>query len=197
MRLPHRLTTPKPESQTMTVPAHYDHFCTVISKGPATGHLETVTMVAALSGGQADPADVSRWWNQWQALRAALKNAHAPMVNVAKFLAPSDAPTVPLVPMMTPFDSGRQARQEQLLADMGKIPPSTDGIRDGSFSKDHVELLAVFLYKDPATPVDLLKKLFDREGVLWPGFNDAEVEMMRTAAKAEISRAQRQVPLAN
>jgi hypothetical protein len=82
----------------MTTPRHYDHFCNVISHGPATGHRETIAMVMKLSGGSADPNVVSEWWNQWQSLRDALK-AKAQKPDLGRLLGAIPAGPAP-VPMM-------------------------------------------------------------------------------------------------
>ena len=68
---------------------HYPHFCTVISKGPATGLQDTAEMVMGLSCGQADPDQIAVWWAQWQLLRQAMRDNH-PMVKLAAALCPGD-----------------------------------------------------------------------------------------------------------
>lgn len=79
------MTDPSP------LPEHYEHFCTVISKGPATELLETVGMVMDLSNGMANPLQVGQWWHMWRAMRQAMKDNH-PMVKLAAVLAPVDLP---------------------------------------------------------------------------------------------------------
>jgi hypothetical protein len=57
----------------MGLSRNYHHFAKVIAMGPATGHPETIAMVMKLSGGSADPDEVSDWWHQWITLRDAMK----------------------------------------------------------------------------------------------------------------------------
>lgn len=77
----------------MNVSIHYLHFCNVISHGPATDCVATIAMVMKLSGGTTDPNQIAVWWNQWQALKQAMKENH-PMVKLAAALAPTDQPPV-------------------------------------------------------------------------------------------------------
>lgn len=91
------MTDPSP------LPDHYEHFCTVISKGPATELLETVGMVMDLSNGMANPLQVGQWWHMWRAMRQAMKDNH-PMVKLAAALAPVDLPVPVLAPPLVPSD---------------------------------------------------------------------------------------------
>jgi hypothetical protein len=70
---------------------HYEHFCAVISKGPATGLQDTAEMVMALSAGMANPEEIAEWWACWQLLKQAMKDNH-PMVKLAEALAPNEPP---------------------------------------------------------------------------------------------------------
>lgn len=79
----------------MNVSIHYLHFCNVISHGPATDCVATIAMVMKLSGGTTDPNQIAVWWNQWQALKQAMKENH-PMVKLAAALCPAD-PGMPVV----------------------------------------------------------------------------------------------------
>jgi hypothetical protein len=70
---------------------HYKHFCTVISKGPATDCIATIQMVMKLSSGSCDPNLISEWWNQWQMLKQAMKDNH-PVVKLTAAMIGTAAP---------------------------------------------------------------------------------------------------------
>lgn len=82
----------------MSISEHYQHFCTVISNGPATPLLDTLALVHDLSGGKANPEKTKVYWDQWQTLKAAMKANH-PMVKLANALAPADQVVPPAFPL--------------------------------------------------------------------------------------------------
>lgn len=53
---------------------HYALFARFIAFNPEADNRVTIGHVMRQSGGAANPERITDWWNQWQTMRAALKD---------------------------------------------------------------------------------------------------------------------------